>query len=294
MAESPPVNTESPQALIAAAVQEAKQSTAQPSGQDRDALGRFTPGSDADAAGAQEPQPVTGEVFVQLDGVTRKVNIDDLVRRATTADRVVAEAEAVKRTAAEQLAQNASTRRLAEIYGQLTPEQQHRVTQLISQQANPQPQADDPFGFAPAQQTTDPRLNDLERVVRAQNEMLVAIGNERRGAQINQTVETEMAALPIFGSVAPALREMAKESVMRAIQAQGAQADIAGAVLEVAKRTQAVHRETSSRQIPGFVPGPAQMGQGQVAPRMSGAELTRGQGPAKVREALAKLGIPDF
>lgn len=292
MAESNPVNPAVPSAGdIVASLKADLAQAGQPQGQVRDEHGRFAVAGDPpSASGTPEAQPLAGDVTVMIDGVARKVNIEELVGRATRAERVVQEAEVVKRTAAQQLAANAEALRLQEAFTRLSPVQQQQVlAQITGAQAAPLVH-DDPFG-SPQPNPLEGKVSQMEQVLRAQAEMLAAIGGERQAQNLDRTVETEMAALPIFGEVAQPLREMAKDAILRAIQSQGRDADVRGTVLELAKRAQDVHRATINRQTPGLVPSQLPNLGNNSVPKMTAADLARGKGASLVRQALAQYGV---
>lgn len=172
------------------------------------------------------------------------------------------------------------------MWGKLTPERQNQVLAAMrSQQVD-----DDPMGL-PATPQTDPKLSELEKIVRAQNDVLAQIAQERVAGQIDRAVESEMATLPLFKEVAPALRAMTKDAIMREVVNQGSQADIKAIVLDLARKANEVHKQT--RQVPGLVPSQP-LAAGQAAPRMTRADLLGGKGPSLVRQALEQAGITGF
>lgn len=258
-------------------------------------MGRFTEAQGAEQpSGSQEPRLVSGEVLVDDGGVHRKVVVEDLVKRASAAERALAEAKTISEVAKAQMARDAGLMQLGQRIEAMSSDQRNALMKALQnpdsllRATNPSP-LEDPFAPpAPAGHGAfEDRISQIEKLATASAQVLAQFGQERQAQTVNQRIESEMAGLPIFGRVPPELRESAKEAIQNALMRQP-QADLSEIVLANARKVDAINKRY---QPPGLVPQPSPTGDGQPARRFNSRDLVSGDVLSAAREAARQAGV---
>lgn len=246
-------------------------------------------------SGSQEPKLVSGDVLVDDGGVHRKVVVEDLVKRASAAEKAMAEAKAIAEVAKQQIARDAGLTQLGQRIEAMSPEQRNAFLKALQnpdsllRTTNPSP-LEDPFAPPPpaGASAAEERIAQLEKLATASAQVLAQIGQERQAQTLNQRIEAEMSNLKIFERVPPELRESAKEAVQTMLMRQP-HADLSEVVLTQARKVDAINKRYLASQ--GLVPQPSPTGDGQPARRFSGRDLVDGGVLSAAREAARQAGI---